>query len=40
MNQTARKLSDLMKVMSERLLRHPDAAHSSKAADVRKHCLE
>lgn len=34
MNQTARKMSDIMKEMSERLLRHPDAAHSSEAAHV------
>lgn len=34
MNQTARKMSEIMKEMSERLLRHPDAAHSSEAAHV------
>jgi hypothetical protein len=34
MNRLARKMSDIMKEMSERLLRHPDAAHSSEAAHV------
>lgn len=34
MNHLARKMSDIMKEMSERLLRHPDAAHSSEAAHV------
>ncbi len=29
-----RKMSEVMKEMSERLLRHPDAAHSSEAAHV------
>ena len=29
-----RKMSEIMKEMSERLLRHPDAAHSSEAAHV------
>ena len=29
-----RKMSEIMKQMSERLLRHPDAAHSSEAAHV------
>ena len=34
MNHQPRKLSEMMKEMSERLLRHPDAAHSSEAAHV------
>lgn len=34
MNQTARKMSAIMQEMSERLLRHPDSAHSSEAAHV------
>lgn len=33
-NHTARKMSEMMKEMSERLLRRPDAAHSSEAAHV------
>jgi hypothetical protein len=34
MNHTARKMSEVMKEMSERLLRCPDAIHSSEAAHV------
>ena len=34
MPKQPRKLSDNLKEMSERLLRHPDAAHSSEAAHV------
>ena len=34
MKHTSRKMSEIMKEMSERLLRHPDAAHSSEAAHV------
>ena len=34
MNQQLRKMSDIMKEMSESLLRDPDATHSSEAAHV------
>jgi hypothetical protein len=34
MTQQTKKMSEIMKEMSERLLRHPDAAHSSEAAHV------
>lgn len=34
MTQQTKKMSEMMKEMSERLLRHPDAAHSSEAAHV------
>lgn len=34
MKRQPRKMSEIMKEMSERLLRHPDAAHSSEAAHV------
>ena len=34
MTQQTRKMSEIMKEMSERLLRQPDAAHSSEAAHV------
>ena len=34
MNRPPRKMSEIMKEMSERLLRQPDAAHSSEAAHV------
>ena len=34
MTQKTQKMSEIMKEMSERLLRHPDAAHSSEAAHV------
>ena len=34
MPRRSRKMSEVMKEMSERLLRHPDAAHSSEAAHV------
>ena len=34
MPSQTRKMSEIMKEMSERLLRHPDAAHSSEAAHV------
>jgi hypothetical protein len=34
MTRQTKKMSEMMKEMSERLLRHPDAAHSSEAAHV------
>ena len=34
MPRQPRKMSEMLKEMSERLLRHPDAAHSSEAAHV------
>ena len=34
MTHQTKKMSEMMKEMSERLLRHPDAAHSSEAAHV------
>ena len=34
MPSQTRKMSEMLKEMSERLLRHPDAAHSSEAAHV------
>ena len=34
MKHKGRKMSEIMKEMSERLLRHPDAAHSPEAAHV------
>ena len=34
MSETARKMSEIMKEMAERLLRNPDADHSSEAAHV------
>ena len=34
MTAQPRKMSDIMKEMSERLFRHPDVAHSSEAAHV------
>lgn len=34
MTQRTKKMSEIMKEMAERLLRHPDAAHSSEAAHV------
>ena len=34
MKNSTRKMSDIMKEMSERLLRNPDAAHSPEAAHV------
>ena len=34
MAQQTRKMSEIMKEMSERLLRQPDDAHSSEAAHV------
>ena len=34
MTQQTQKMSEIMKVMSESLLRHPDAAHSSEAGHV------
>jgi len=34
MTHQTKKMSEIMKEISERLLRHPDAAHSSEAAHV------
>ena len=34
MTHQTKKMSEMMKEMSDRLLRHPDAAHSSEAAHV------